>query len=147
MFSSISLSILNLTESHISAAAFNPEAPSIRLTSNSPVTVGRIDIFNPLSVTLTTNKEKFAGASWTIVIGTYVSSRRSWEYINTEGAPWRVYRFIMTQSHHRLLLIPNRPLSQFLAALPSSLPLSSLCLPGQSPYSLLLYSSKGLINR
>ncbi|GBE82695.1 hypothetical protein SCP_0410800 [Sparassis crispa] len=55
----------------------------------------------------------------------------SWKAVEVEkGCPWRIYQSRVSKKHHRLLILPRRDMSTFLAEMPDSLPLSSLLLPG-----------------
>ncbi|OSX64855.1 hypothetical protein POSPLADRAFT_1053664 [Postia placenta MAD-698-R-SB12] len=55
----------------------------------------------------------------------------TWKVVDLpSGCPWTMYRARVSRKHHRLLILPRRELSSFLAKLPDSLPLSSLMLPG-----------------
>ncbi|CCM05793.1 uncharacterized protein FIBRA_08026 [Fibroporia radiculosa] len=54
-----------------------------------------------------------------------------WKLMNVPGScPWRIYRCRSSRRHHRLLILPRRDLSSFLANMPDTVPLSSLTLPG-----------------
>ena len=140
LISSVTVSFLNLTPQSIFAFVDESFTESlVRLTAATPVTFGRaFPRFSKLVLTLTTRAEKDILASptaktddsWTVRLGRTISRRRQWEEVHIPGAPWRIYRFEMNKGHHRILVMPARDLTSWMKPLPSTVPLSALCLPG-----------------
>ena len=147
--SSVTVSLLNLTSQSIFAFVDESLTESlVHLTAATPVTFGRaFPRFSKLALILTTRTEKDilasptarAGDSWTVRLGRIISRRRQWEEVHIPGAPWRVYRFEMNKGHHRILFMPARDPTSWMKSLPSTVPLSALCLPGVSWYLRFTY--------
>ncbi|KAF7967438.1 hypothetical protein HWV62_34343 [Athelia sp. TMB] len=57
---------------------------------------------------------------------------RGWGVVRTEegGCPWRLYRVRISRGHDKLVILPRRDLSCYLADMPDGALLSSLLLPG-----------------
>jgi hypothetical protein len=140
LISSVTFSLLNLTSQSIFAFLDESLTESlVHLTPATPVTFPQaFPRFSKLVLTLTTRTEKDILAtptaktddSWTVRLGRTISRRRRWEEVHIPGAPWRSYRFEMNKGHHRLLVMPARDLTSWMNLLPSTVPLSALCLPG-----------------
>ena len=140
LLSSVTISFLNLTSQSIFAFVDESLTESlVHLTAATPVTFGQaFPRFSKLVLTLTTRAEKDILArptaktdgSWTVRLGRTISRRRQWEEVHILGAPWRIYRFEMNKGHHRILVMPARDLTSWMKLLPSTVPLSALCLPG-----------------
>jgi hypothetical protein len=144
LMSSVTISLLNLTSQSIFAFVDESLTESlVHLTPAMPVTFGQaFPRFSKLVLTLTTRTEKDiltsstakTSDSWTVRLGRTISRRRQWEKVHVPGAPWCLYRFKMNKGHHRVLVMLTRDLTSWMKPLPSTVPLSALCLPGVSRY-------------
>jgi hypothetical protein len=128
----IALSVLNLTDRPINASLGDIGTFSVcALHVQSSAVVGHFLALPILRLTLTSyDKATDAEHSMTFNLRRRVSSNRKWEPLDCQGAPWRVYRLKLSKSHHRIVVLTERPLTSWMSDLPDSLPLSSLCLPG-----------------
>lgn len=140
LISSVTVSFLNLTSQSIFAFVDASLTESlVHLPAATPVTFGQaFPRFSKLALTLTVRAEKDILAtptaktddSWTVRLSRTISRKRQWEEVHIPGAPWHIYRFEMNKGHHRILVMPARDLTSWMKLLPSTVPLSALCIPG-----------------
>ena len=128
----VALSVLNLTDRPVNASLGDIGTFSVcALQVQSSAVVGDFLALPISRLTLTSyDKATDTEHSITFNLRRRISSKRKWEPLDCQEAPWRVYRLKLSKSHHSIVVFTERPLASWMSDLPDSLPLSSLCLPG-----------------
>lgn len=124
----VTVSVLNLTETPISISIGGTEcSPVSLLHGQTSAAFGHL----PIPLTLTSyNKGTDSVYSTALKLRQWASTKRKWEPLECQGAPWRVYRLEASEGHHKIVLFKERSLESWMSELPDSLALSNLCLPG-----------------